>query len=86
VGFCEHGNEPSVSIKEVGYCLESCVTISFSKYIQHHGVSKYQFSVMFKSNFIISLKPPIAQKMFTWYKIYISVGPAIFVSNVLRRS
>jgi hypothetical protein len=23
VGFCEHGNEPSGSIKKAGYCLRS---------------------------------------------------------------
>jgi hypothetical protein len=39
-GFCEHGDEPSGSIKEAGYCLTSCVTISFSKNILYHGVSK----------------------------------------------
>jgi hypothetical protein len=35
-GFCEHGNEPSGSIKKAG-CL---VTISFSNNVLHHGVSK----------------------------------------------
>jgi len=39
-GFCEHGNEPSDSIKKAGYCLTSCVTISFSNNILHHGISK----------------------------------------------
>jgi hypothetical protein len=39
-GFCEHGNEPSVSIKKAGCCLRSWVTISFSKNILHYGVSK----------------------------------------------
>jgi hypothetical protein len=33
-------NEPSGSIKEEGYCLTGSVTISFSKNIIHHGVSK----------------------------------------------
>jgi len=28
VGFCDHGNEPSGSIKKSVYCLESWVTIS----------------------------------------------------------
>jgi hypothetical protein len=37
--FCEHGNEPSGSIKKAGYCLTSRVTISFLKNILHHGVS-----------------------------------------------
>jgi hypothetical protein len=39
-GFCEHGSKPSASIKKTGYCLTSLVTISFSKNILHHGVSK----------------------------------------------
>jgi hypothetical protein len=37
-GFCEHGNELSGSMKK-DYCLTSCVTISFSNNILHHGVS-----------------------------------------------
>jgi len=37
LGFCEHGNEPSGSIKKD--CLTSWVTISFSRNIRHHGVS-----------------------------------------------
>jgi hypothetical protein len=36
-GLCEHGNEPSGSIKKAGYCLTSRVTISFSNNILHHG-------------------------------------------------
>jgi hypothetical protein len=40
VGLCEHVNEPSDFIRRTGYCLTSCVTISFSKNILHHGVSK----------------------------------------------
>jgi hypothetical protein len=40
-GFCEHGSEPLGSIKKAGYCLTRWVTISFSKNILHHGVSKY---------------------------------------------
>jgi hypothetical protein len=39
-GFCEHGNEPSSSIKKAFCCLTSCVTISFSKNILQHGISK----------------------------------------------
>jgi hypothetical protein len=39
-GYCEHCNEHSVSIKNTGYCLTCYVTISFSKNILHHGVSK----------------------------------------------
>jgi hypothetical protein len=39
-GFCEHGNEPMGSIKNVGYCLTTWVTMSFSKNILHHRVSK----------------------------------------------
>jgi hypothetical protein len=35
-GFCEHGNESSGPIKKAGYCLKSCVTISFSINILHH--------------------------------------------------
>jgi hypothetical protein len=38
--FSEHTNEPSGSIKKAGYSLTSCVTISFSNKIPHHGVSK----------------------------------------------
>jgi hypothetical protein len=41
VGFCEHGNESSGSIKKAGYYLTSWVTISFSKNMLHRGVSKY---------------------------------------------
>jgi hypothetical protein len=37
-GFCEHGNEPTGSIKEAGYFLTGWVTISFSNNV-HHGVS-----------------------------------------------
>jgi hypothetical protein len=40
VGFCEHVNEPSGCIIKAQYCLPSWVTISFSKNILHHGVSK----------------------------------------------
>jgi hypothetical protein len=40
VGFCELGNEPLGSIKEVGYFLTSRVTVSFSNNILHHGVSE----------------------------------------------
>jgi hypothetical protein len=39
-GFCEHGNEPSGSIKEAGYCFISRMTVSFSNNILHHGVSE----------------------------------------------
>jgi hypothetical protein len=39
-GFCEHGNEPSGSIKKAGCCLTRQVTISFSKNVLHHGVSE----------------------------------------------
>jgi hypothetical protein len=39
-GFCEHGNEPSGSVNKVGYFLTSWATISFSRNILHHGVSK----------------------------------------------
>jgi hypothetical protein len=39
-GFCEHGNEPSGSIKKPGYCLTSWVTMSFSKNILYRGVSE----------------------------------------------
>jgi hypothetical protein len=38
-GLCEHGHEPSGSVKKAGYCLTGWVTISFSKNIVHHGVS-----------------------------------------------
>jgi hypothetical protein len=38
--FCEHGNEPSGSIKKAGYFLTSSVTISFSNNVLHHGISK----------------------------------------------
>jgi hypothetical protein len=34
-GFCEHGDEPSGSIKKAGYLLISSVTISFSNNIAH---------------------------------------------------
>jgi hypothetical protein len=36
---CEHGNEPSGSMKKEGYSLKTRVTIAFSKKILHHGVS-----------------------------------------------
>jgi hypothetical protein len=39
VGFCEHSNEPSGSIKKAGYFLKSWVTISFSNNVLHHGAS-----------------------------------------------
>jgi hypothetical protein len=38
--FCEHSNELSGSIKKARYCFTSWVTISFSKNILQHGVSK----------------------------------------------
>jgi hypothetical protein len=38
--LCEHGNEPSGSIKKVGYFLTSRVTVSFSRNILHHGVNR----------------------------------------------
>jgi hypothetical protein len=41
-GFCECDNEPSGSIKKVGYSLKSRVTITFSKNILHHGVSNVE--------------------------------------------
>jgi len=41
VGFCENGNEPSGFIKKAGYFLTSCMSVSFSNNIPHHGVSKY---------------------------------------------
>jgi hypothetical protein len=37
---CEHGNEPSGSIKKAGYCLTKWETTSFSKNILHHAVSE----------------------------------------------
>jgi hypothetical protein len=40
VGFCEHGGEPSGSIKKAGFFLNSSVTVSFSSNVLHHGVSK----------------------------------------------
>jgi hypothetical protein len=40
-GFCDHGNEPSGSIKKADYCLTSRVTISFSNNTLHHRVSKF---------------------------------------------
>jgi hypothetical protein len=39
VGFCGHGNKPSVSIKKAGYSLTSWVAIDFSENILYHGVS-----------------------------------------------
>jgi len=39
-GFCEHGNKPSGPIKKEGYSMTKEVTISFSKNILHHGISK----------------------------------------------
>jgi hypothetical protein len=41
VGFCEHGNEPSGSIKSAGYSLTSRVTISFPNNVLHHEVSEW---------------------------------------------
>jgi hypothetical protein len=38
VGFCEHGDEPSSSIKEIGFFLEK-LNDSFSNNIRRHGVS-----------------------------------------------
>jgi hypothetical protein len=38
--FCEHGNEPSGSIKKAGCCFDK-VTVSFSKNALHHIASKY---------------------------------------------
>jgi hypothetical protein len=40
VGFCDHVNELSVSMKKAGYCLASLVTNSFSKNILQQGMSK----------------------------------------------
>jgi len=39
VGFCECDNEPSGSVKKVGLFF-NMLSISFSKNILHHGVSK----------------------------------------------
>jgi hypothetical protein len=39
-GFCDHGNEPSGSMKKAGNYLTRYVTISFSKNVLHHGVSE----------------------------------------------
>jgi len=39
-GFFEHDSGPSGSTKNAGYCFTSRVTISFSKNILQHGVSK----------------------------------------------
>jgi putative transposon-encoded protein len=39
-GICEHGDGPSVSIKKQDIFLTSCVTVSFSKNVLHHGMSK----------------------------------------------
>jgi hypothetical protein len=36
-GFCEHGNEPSGSIKK-GYFLTARVAIGFSNNVLHRGV------------------------------------------------
>jgi hypothetical protein len=36
--FCEHGDEPSCSVKKASYSLTSCD--SFSNNVLHHGVSK----------------------------------------------
>jgi hypothetical protein len=44
-GFCEHSDEPSGSIKKVGYFMISWVTISFSNNILHHGVSVSEWDV-----------------------------------------
>jgi len=38
-GFCEHGNEPSGSIKKQDFFLTSWVAFSFSYNVLHHGVS-----------------------------------------------
>jgi hypothetical protein len=37
-GFCEHGNEPSGSIKK-DYCLKIRVSNDFSKNVLHYGTS-----------------------------------------------
>jgi hypothetical protein len=39
-GFCEHGDEPSGSIKKAGYFFDKLVTISYSNNILHHGMSE----------------------------------------------
>jgi hypothetical protein len=39
-GFCEHGNEPSGSMKKAEYFLTSRVPVSFSNNVLHHGVSE----------------------------------------------
>jgi hypothetical protein len=38
-GFCEHGNEPSGSIKETGL-FDKLSDCQLSKNILHHGVSE----------------------------------------------
>jgi hypothetical protein len=38
-GFCEHGNEPSGSIKKSGYFFDK-LSDNSSNNILHHGVSK----------------------------------------------
>jgi hypothetical protein len=44
-GFCEHGDEPSGSIKKVGYFLMRSVTNSFSNNILHNGASRVHVRV-----------------------------------------
>jgi hypothetical protein len=38
-GFCEHGDEPSCSIKKAGYFFDK-LSVSFSNNVLHHGVSE----------------------------------------------
>jgi len=55
--LCDHGNEPSGSIKKAGYCLTSWVSN-----ILHHRVNKY-ISVMIKATFWLCLQFSISDNM-----------------------
>jgi len=79
-GFCEHGNEPSGSMKKTCYSLTTWLTISFSKNILHHGVSNTDMRVFFLASSWPSsncsscrfkipcyLRPPVSAHSVSWY-------------------
>jgi hypothetical protein len=39
-GFCEHGNEPSGSIKKAGYFFDKLSDYELSNNVLHNGVSE----------------------------------------------
>jgi hypothetical protein len=45
-GLCEHGNEPSDSIKKAGYFFDKPNDIQLLNNICHHGISIFSSSIL----------------------------------------